>query len=207
MAAAEERRRADMGYDGPSDYSSTLARISAWRSAAGMQIYPENAPDTLLLGGEVLVSLLPNPTVHASYAGSAAEGHHCPAIDAYFSRLVSDVTKGGRLREVLEYMTHLDKLAKCEGNAAAFVEVQRSPKSSRGSLRRSLYLHSVSLFTSPLIASLLPSGIPFLGVYLGRRWKVWCIMMHITDYTSLLPVCPHSNPSLINPTKQVLSVS
>jgi hypothetical protein len=39
----------------------------------------ENAPDTLLLAGEVLVldiALLPEPTVHASYAGSAAEGRH-----------------------------------------------------------------------------------------------------------------------------------
>jgi hypothetical protein len=62
MAAAEERRRADMGYDGPSDYSSTLARITAWSSAAGMQTYPENTSDTHFLGGEVLVldvALLP----------------------------------------------------------------------------------------------------------------------------------------------------
>jgi hypothetical protein len=123
MAAAEERRRADMGYDGPSDYSSTLTRISVWNSAAGMQTYPENAPDTLLLGGEVLdldVALLPEPTVHASYAASAAEGRHCLTMDAFFSRLVSDVSKGGdgrRLRDALEYMTRLDKLAKREGNA------------------------------------------------------------------------------------------
>jgi hypothetical protein len=53
MAAAEERRRAAMGYDGPSDYSSMLARISAWSSAAGMQTYPENTSDTHFLGGEV----------------------------------------------------------------------------------------------------------------------------------------------------------
>jgi hypothetical protein len=105
MAAAEERRHADTGYDGPSDYSSTLARISAWSSAVGMQTYPENTPDTFLLGGEVLdldVALLPEPTVHAPYAGSAAEGHHSPAMDAFFSRLVSDVSKGGdgrRLRD------------------------------------------------------------------------------------------------------------
>ncbi len=125
IAAAEERKRADMGYDGPSDYSSTLPRISAWSSAAGMQTYPENAPDTLLLGGELLVldvALLPEPTVHASYAGSAAEGRHSPAMDAFFSRLVSDVSKGGdgrRLRDALEYMMRLDKLAKREGNAGA----------------------------------------------------------------------------------------
>jgi hypothetical protein len=43
MAGAEGRRHTDMGYDGPSD------------SAVGMQTYPENTPDTLLLGGEVLV--------------------------------------------------------------------------------------------------------------------------------------------------------
>jgi hypothetical protein len=134
MAAAEERRRADMGYDGPSDYSSTLARISAWSSAAGMQTYPETAPDTLLLGGEVLVldvALVPEPTVHASYPGS--EGRHCPAMDAFFSRLVSDVSKGGdgrRLRDALEYMMRLDKLAKCEGNTGArwFDEVEALAK-------------------------------------------------------------------------------
>lgn len=136
IAAAEERRRADISYDGPSDYSSTLARISAWSSAAGMQTYPENAPDTLLLGGEVLVldvALLPEPTVHASYAGSAAEGRHCPAMDAFISRLVSDVSKGGdgrRLRDALEYLMRLDKLAKREGNAGArwFDEVEALAK-------------------------------------------------------------------------------
>jgi hypothetical protein len=134
MAAAEERRRADMGYDGPSDYSSTLARISAWSSAAGMQTYPENAPDTLLLGGEVLVldvAFLPEPTVHASYAGSAAEGRHSLAMDAIFSRLVSDVSKGGdgrTLRVALEYMMRLDELAMCEGNAGWFDEVEALAK-------------------------------------------------------------------------------
>jgi hypothetical protein len=67
-----------------------------------MQTYPENAPDTLLLGGEVLVldpdvALLPEPTVHVSCAGSVAdsEGRHCQAMDTFFSRLVSDVAKGG----------------------------------------------------------------------------------------------------------------
>jgi hypothetical protein len=125
MAAAEKRRHADMGYDGPSDYSITLVRISAWSSAVGMQTYPENAPDTLLLGGEVLildVALLPEPRVHALYAGSAAEGRHSPAMDAFFSRLVSDVSTGGdrqRLRDALEYKMRLDKLTKREGNAGA----------------------------------------------------------------------------------------
>ena len=54
MAAAEERRRADPGYDGPpSDDTSALARISAWSSAAGMQAFPpeEGADATLILGG------------------------------------------------------------------------------------------------------------------------------------------------------------
>jgi hypothetical protein len=88
-----------------------------------MQICPENAPDTLLLGGELLVldvALLPEPAVHASYAGSAAEGRYCPAMGALFSRLVSDVSKRGdgrRLRDALGYMVHLDKLAKREGIA------------------------------------------------------------------------------------------
>ncbi len=71
---------------------------SAWSSAAGMQTYPESTLDTLLLGAEVIVldvALLPEPTVHALYAGSAAEGRHCPAMDVFFSRLVSDVSKGG----------------------------------------------------------------------------------------------------------------
>jgi hypothetical protein len=62
-----------------------------------MQIYPESAPDTLMLDGEVLVldvGLLPELTVHASYAGSAPEGCPYPAMDPFFSRLVSDVPKG-----------------------------------------------------------------------------------------------------------------
>jgi hypothetical protein len=66
------------------------------------------------------IVLLPEPTVHASYTASATEGRHCLAMDAFFSRLVSNVSKGGdrqRLRDALEYMTHLDKLAKHEGNA------------------------------------------------------------------------------------------
>jgi hypothetical protein len=85
-----------------------------------------------LLGGEVLVldvALLPEPTVHASYAGSAAEGRHCPAVDAFFSRLVSDVSKeadGRRLRDALEYMMRLDKLAKRE--ARWFDEVEALAK-------------------------------------------------------------------------------
>jgi hypothetical protein len=102
---------------------------------AGIQTYPENAPDTLLLGGEVLVldvALLPEPTVHASYAGLAAEGRHCPVMDA-FSRLVSDVSERGDgrgLRDALEYMMHLDKLAKREENAGArwFDEVEALAK-------------------------------------------------------------------------------
>ena len=76
-------------------YARAYQRVEL--SSGHAQTYPENAPDTLLLGGEVLVldvALLPEPTVHASYAGSAAEGRHCPVMDAFFSRLVSDVSKG-----------------------------------------------------------------------------------------------------------------
>ncbi|KAH9983615.1 hypothetical protein BJV74DRAFT_612947 [Russula compacta] len=124
MVAAQERRRAGMGYEGPSDGSSTLARISACSSAAGMQAFPGAAADTLVLGGQVLVldvALIPEPTVHASYAGSA-EDRHSPAMDAFFSRLVSGVSKGGdgrRLRDALEYLMRLDQLAMREGNAGA----------------------------------------------------------------------------------------
>ena len=136
IAAAQERRRTDMGFDGPSDYSSTLARISTWSSAAGMQTFPGAAPDTLLLGGEVLVldvALVPEPTVHASYAGSATEGRQCLALDAFFSRLVSGVSKGGdgrRMRDALEYLMRLDKLAMREGNAGPrwFGEVEALAK-------------------------------------------------------------------------------
>jgi hypothetical protein len=85
MAAAEERRRADMGYNGPSDYSTQVRlRVSARGALQRVcKLTPRTpqtrAPDTLLLAGEVLVLdvvLLPEPTVHASYAGSAAEGRH-----------------------------------------------------------------------------------------------------------------------------------
>src|SRR5579863_9977763 len=82
IAAAEERRRADTGYDGPpsdNTNASALARISAWSSAAGMQAFsPEEGADTtLMLGGEVLVldvtlaastSAAAEPTVRMSYA-------------------------------------------------------------------------------------------------------------------------------------------
>jgi hypothetical protein len=54
-------------------------------------------------------------------------------MDAFVSRLVSDVSKGGdgrRLRDALEYMMRLDKLAKREGNAGArwFDEVEALAK-------------------------------------------------------------------------------
>jgi hypothetical protein len=95
-----------------------------------MQAFPEAAAGTLVLGGKVLVldvALIPEPTVHASYAGSA-EGRDSPAIDAFFSRLVSDVSKGGdgrRLRDALGYLMRLDELAAHEGNGGArwFCEV------------------------------------------------------------------------------------
>ncbi|KAH9002498.1 hypothetical protein EDB83DRAFT_2237698 [Lactarius deliciosus] len=124
ISAAQERRRSDTWYDGPSDDSSTLARISAWSSAVGMQAFPEAAAGTLVLGGKVLVldvALIPEPTVHASYAGSA-EGRDSPTMDAFFSRLVSGVSKGGdgrRLRDALGYVMRLDELAAHEGNGGA----------------------------------------------------------------------------------------
>lgn len=156
IAAAQERRRADMGYDGPSDYSSTLTRISTWSSAAGMQTFPGTGPDTLLLGGEVLVldvALVPEPTVHASYAGSAAEGRQCQAMDAFFSRLVSGVSKGGdgrKLRDALEYLMRLDKLAMREGNAGPrwFGEVEALAK-------------ELAKFTQEEVAFLAQCVIPF----------------------------------------------
>jgi hypothetical protein len=139
-----------------------------------MQTYPENAPDTLLLGGEVLVldvALLPEPTVHASYAGSAAEGRHCPAMDAFISRLVSDVSKGGdgrRLRDALEYMMRLDKLAKREGNAGArwFDEVEALAKELATFTQEEV---TVLAQCVTLHFSLLPSRAPILGVYLERK--------------------------------------
>ncbi|KAH9166261.1 hypothetical protein EDB89DRAFT_1857615 [Lactarius sanguifluus] len=124
ISAAQERRRSDTWYDGPSDDSSTLARISAWSSAVGMQAFPEAAAGTLVLGGKVLVldvALIPEPTVHASYAGSA-EGRDSPTMDAFFSRLVSGVSNGGdgrRLRDALGYLMRLDELAAHEGNGGA----------------------------------------------------------------------------------------
>ena len=62
-----------------------------------MQTYPENAPETFLLGGEVLVldiTLLPQPTVHASYADSAT-GPSWPTMDVFFLRLVTDASIRG----------------------------------------------------------------------------------------------------------------
>jgi hypothetical protein len=70
-----------------------------------METYPENAPHTLLLGGEVFildsdVALLPEPTVHMSYAGSATEGCHCQAmlIHIVVRRDVVPVSSGGQRR-------------------------------------------------------------------------------------------------------------
>ena len=140
IAAAEERRRADTGYDGPpsdNTNASALARISAWSSAAGMQAFsPEEGADTtLMLGGEVLVldvtlaastSAAAEPTVRMSYAGSG-EGRPSPAMDGFFSRLVRRAIKrdggdegdGRRLRDALGYLMRLDRLAAQEGNAGA----------------------------------------------------------------------------------------
>jgi hypothetical protein len=126
IAAAQERRRTDMGYDIPTDDSSVLARVSACSSAAGMQAYhgTDSTASTLMLGGKVLlldVTFVPEPAVHVSYAGSA-EGRNSPSMDAFFSRLVSAVSKGGdgrRLRDALEYLMRLDELAEREGNGGA----------------------------------------------------------------------------------------
>ncbi|KAI0267083.1 hypothetical protein BC834DRAFT_969116 [Gloeopeniophorella convolvens] len=116
VTAAQERRRAERGYDGLADDSSAISRISAWSSAAGMQAFPEAAAGTLVLGGKVLVldvALLPEPSVHATFAGST-EGRDSPAMDAFFSRLVRSVARGGdgrKLRDALEYLMRLDELA------------------------------------------------------------------------------------------------
>ena len=89
-----------------------------------MQAFPETAAGTLVLGGKVLVlevALIPEPSVHASYAESA-EGRDSPAIDAFFSRLVSDVSKGRyghRLHDALGYLMRLDELSVHEGNEGA----------------------------------------------------------------------------------------
>ncbi|KAH9166265.1 hypothetical protein EDB89DRAFT_2233005 [Lactarius sanguifluus] len=130
-----QRRRSDTWYDGTSDDSSTLARISASSSAVGIQAFPEAAAGTLVLGGKVLildVALIPEPTVHASYAGSA-EGRDSPTMDGFFSRLVSGISKGGdgrRPRDALGYLMRLDELAAHEGNGGArwFSEVDALAK-------------------------------------------------------------------------------
>ncbi|KAH9166269.1 hypothetical protein EDB89DRAFT_2233010 [Lactarius sanguifluus] len=111
ISAAQERRRSDTWYDGPSDDSSTLARISAWSSAVGMQAFPEAAAGTLVLGGKVLVldvALIP-----------------CTRL--------SGVSKGGdgrRPRDALGYVMRLDELAAHEGNGGArwFSEVDALAK-------------------------------------------------------------------------------
>ena len=71
-------------------------------------------------------------TVHTSYARSA-EGHDSPALDAFFSRLVSGVSKGwdrSRLRDTLGYAMGLDEFAAHEGNGEArrFSEVNAFAK-------------------------------------------------------------------------------
>ncbi|KAH9013134.1 hypothetical protein EDB85DRAFT_2296401 [Lactarius pseudohatsudake] len=96
ISAAQERRRSD-----------TWRAFSAWSFAVGMQAFPEAAAGTLVLGGKVLVldvALMPEPIVHASYAGSA-EGRDSPTMDAFFSRL--------------GYLMCLDELAAHEGNGGA----------------------------------------------------------------------------------------
>lgn len=188
IGAAQERRRSDTWYDGPSDGSSALARISAWSSAVGMQAFPEAAAGTLVLGGKVLVldvALIPEPTVHASYAGSA-EGRDSPTMDAFFSRLVSGVSKGGdgrRLRDALGYLMRLDELAAHEGNGGArwFSEVDALSKElTKFTQAEAAFLAQVTGYSSvPLDVLLLRGhalGLPYLHsptlcflVYLSPR--------------------------------------
>ncbi|KAH9069874.1 hypothetical protein EDB83DRAFT_2518222 [Lactarius deliciosus] len=96
ISAAQERRRPDTWYDSPSNDSSTGRRAHTRAH-------------------------LPEPTVYASYAGSA-EGRDSPAMVDFFSQLVSGVSKGGderRLRDALGYIMRLDELAAHEGNGGA----------------------------------------------------------------------------------------
>ena len=87
-----------------------------------MQVFPEATARTLVPGGKMLVldfALIPEPCMHAWYAGSA-ECRDSPAIDAFFSRRVSDVSKKRyrcRLQDALGCLMRLDELATHEGNA------------------------------------------------------------------------------------------
>ncbi|KAH8976550.1 hypothetical protein EDB86DRAFT_1810648 [Lactarius hatsudake] len=83
ISASQERRRSDTWYDGPSNDSSTLARISAWSSAVGMQAFPEAAAGTLVLGGKVLVldvALIPEPTYQSPPCTRRTPGRRRAAI-------------------------------------------------------------------------------------------------------------------------------
>jgi hypothetical protein len=110
--------------------SSVLVYVSACSSIAGMQTYhgTDTMVSTLILGGKMLlldVMFMLEPVVHVFYT-SSAKGHNSPAIDAFFSQLVSTVSKRGnscRLCDMLEYLMYLDKLVECKRGAHWFSEV------------------------------------------------------------------------------------
>lgn len=203
ISAAQERRLSDTWYDGPSDDSSTLARIGTWSSAAGMQAFPEAAAGTLVLGGKVLVldvALIPEPTVHASYAGSA-EGRDSPAIDAFFSRLVSDVSKGGdgrRLRDALGYLMRLDELAAHEGNGGArwFCEVDALAKElGKFTQAEATFLAQVTGYSSVPLDVLLLRGHALGLPYLHSPTLCFLVYLSPSAYLSLQRSAPVATPA------------
>ncbi|KAH9055442.1 hypothetical protein EDB87DRAFT_1640875 [Lactarius vividus] len=208
ISAAQERRRSDTWYDGPSDDSSTLARISAWSSAVGMQAFPEAAAGTLVLGGKVLVldvALIPEPTVHASYAGSA-EGRDSPTMDAFFSRLVSGVSKGGdgrRLRDALGYLMCLDELAAHEGNGGArwFSEVDVLAKElARFTQAEATFLAQVTRSSSVPLDVLLLRGHALGLPYLHSPTLCFLVYLSPRAYLSLQRSAPATTSSQTQPT-------
>ncbi|KAH9166246.1 hypothetical protein EDB89DRAFT_1857632 [Lactarius sanguifluus] len=214
ISAAQERRRSDTWYDGPSDDSSTLARISAWSSAVGMQAFPEAAAGTLVLGGKVLVldvALIPEPTVHASYAGSA-EGRDSPTMDAFFSRLVSGVSKGGdgrRLRDALGYVMRLDELAAHEGNGGArwFSEVDALAKElSKFTQAEATFLAQVTRSSSVPLDVLLLRGHALGLPYLHSPTLCFLVYLSPRAYLSLQRSAPAAtSPQTQPPTSDIPS--
>ncbi|KAH8995276.1 hypothetical protein EDB86DRAFT_1189311 [Lactarius hatsudake] len=214
ISAAQERRRSDTWYDGPSDDSSTLARISAWSSAVGMQAFPEAAAGTLVLGGKVLVldvALIPEPTVHASYAGSA-EGRDSPTMDAFFSRLVSGVSKGGdgrRLRDALGYLMRLDELAAHESNGGArwFSEVDALAKElAKFTQAEAAFLAQVTRSSSVPLDVLLLRGHALSLPYLHSPTLCFLVYLSPRAYLSLQRSAPATtSPQTQPPTSDIPS--
>ncbi|KAH9069834.1 hypothetical protein EDB83DRAFT_2518178 [Lactarius deliciosus] len=212
ISAAQERRRSDTWYDGPSDDSSTLARISAWSSAVGMQAFPEAAAGTLVLGGKVLVldvALIPEPTVHASYAGSA-EGRDSLTMDAFFSRLVSGVSKGGdghRLRDALGYVMRLDELAAHEGNGGArwFSEVDVLAKElAKFTQAEAAFLAQVTRSSSVPLDVLLLRGHALSLPYLHSPTLCFLVYLSPRAYLSLQRSAPATtSPQTQPPTSDI----